>query len=419
MFDQLTAIAVEKEQPGVSRREIPDGKQRGLHLIVQPTGAKSWALRYRDVGGRPRKLTLGSWPSIDLAHARRLAAKALAAVADGRDPAGEKRAAKREAVRAEADSFEVLAERFLRERAMEKNRARTVREYARQLGYRLADDGELTRSGTGVIAEWRGRKASEIRRADVKALVGAIRARGARALANRTLAMLSIVFRWAVREEVIDENPCEGVERPASEKSRERVLEDRELARIWNACETLGFPFGPAFRLLILTGQRLGEVAGMSWSEVDLGDGIWSIPKERTKNGRAHIVPLPSTAIEILKSVPRIKGGYIFTIQGDQPIALGKAKSRLDRMIGEPPLEPWTLHDLRRTLATGLQRLGVRLEVTESVLNHVSGSRGGIAGVYQRHDWANEKRAALEAWAAQIDRILHPRPNVTALRGGA
>jgi integrase len=106
-------------------------------------------------------------------------------------------------------------------------------------------------------------------------------------------------------------------------------------------------------------------------------------------------VPLPAPAVEILGGVPRVIGDFVFTIDGDRPVALGKAKARLDAAIGEPALEPWTLHDLRSTVATGLQRLGIRLEVTEAVLNHVSGSRGGIAGVYQRHDWANEKRAAL------------------------
>jgi integrase len=415
MNNQLTAIAVENAPAESKRREVPDEKQPGLYLVIQPSGSKSWAFRYRDSTGRSRKLTLGSCSSVDLKQARRLALKHAAAVADGRDPATEKQQVKREAVRAAADAFEALAEWFIRERVMEKNRPRTVREYARQLGFRVDDDGALTKSGAGVVAEWRGRKGSEIERADVKRLIGAIRARGARVLANRTLATLSVLFGWAVSEDVIDENPCAEVERPASEESRERVLADGELARIWRACGALPYPFGPAFRLM--TGQRLGEVAGMPWRELDLTAGTWSLPGARAKNGKAHLVPLPAPAVEILGGVPRVKGDFVFTIDGDRPVALGKAKARLDAAIGEPALEPWTLHDLRRTVATGLQRLGIRLEVTEAVLNHVSGSRGGIAGVYQRHDWANEKRAALEAWARHVGDLVNgpAAQNVTEL----
>jgi integrase len=407
MSDQLTVMAIEKMQPGASRREIPDGKQRGLHLIVQTTGAKSWGVRYRDVTGRTRKLTLGSWPSVDLAQARKLASKAISAVADGRDPAAEKQKARREAVRAEEDSFEALAERFLRERAMEKNRSRTVREYARQLGFRLGEDGALTKSHGGIIIEWRGRRASEIKRADVKKLIGAIRARGAGVLANRTLATLSIIFGWAVKEEIIKENPCFGIERPSSEETRDRVLADEELVRIWKACDALGYPFGDSIKLMILTGQRRGEVAGMQWRELDLDAGTWSMPKERTKNGRSHIVPLPASAVELLQKVPRLPGDFVFTVDGAGPAsAFAHAKERLDDAI-DPALEPWTFHDLRRSLATGLQRLGIRLEVTEAVLNHVSGSRSGVAGIYQRHDWASEKRAALEAWSNHVLKIVN------------
>jgi integrase len=414
MSNQLTAIEVERMPAASVRQEIPD--EHGLYLVVQPSGAKSWAFRYRDLAGRSRKLTLGPYPSVDLKQARKLALKAAAAVAEGRDPAGEKREAKVEAARAATDAFETLAERFIRERVSERSRPRTVREYARQLGFRVGDDGALIKSGAGVVADWRGRKTSEIKRTDVKRLVGGIRARGARVLANRTLATLSALFGWAVSEDIIEENPCIGVERPASEVSRERVLEDDELARIWKACDELGYPFGAAIKLMILTGQRRGEVAGMTWREANLESGTWSLPGVRTKNARAHNVPLSAAAVDVLVGAPRIKGDFVFTVDGNGPItSFARAKERLDAAIAEPALERWTLHDLRRTVATGLQRLGIRLEVTESVLNHVSGTRGGIAGVYQRHDWAEEKAHALGGWADHVERIVAGAPVATVV----
>jgi integrase len=208
---------------------------------------------------------------------------------------------------------------------------------------------------------------------------------------------------------------------------RERVLSDAEVAEIWQAAGEASEPFGPIIRLLILTGQRRGEVAGMTWGELSDDLTIWSLPAERTKNGIAHNVPLSTLVRGLLQPVMRedpgkrhASGQLIFPGVAGTPFAgWSKAKIALDNAImarrakaaetgGKPPapLTPWNVHDLRRTVATGLQRLGVRLEVTEAVLNHVSGSRGGIAGVYQRHDWASEKRAALDAWATHVRSIV-------------
>jgi integrase len=224
---------------------------------------------------------------------------------------------------------------------------------------------------------------------------------------------------------------------------RERVLSDTEISQIWRAAGDAASPYGTIIRLLILTGQRRGEVAGMAWNEISEDLTTWMLPGERTKNGVAHSVPLSSLACDLLaaslpnepKDAKRVRASGALVLPGavGTPFAgWSKAKRALDKAIidnraktataagaSSSPLIPWSVHDLRRTVATGLQRLGIRLEVTEAVLNHISGSRGGIAGVYQRHDWAAEKRAALDAWAAHVFTAAQRQtksPNVVKLR---
>jgi integrase len=203
----------------------------------------------------------------------------------------------------------------------------------------------------------------------------------------------------------------EGLAGPPAASARDRVLSDEELAALWQATGSIGHPFGPLFRLLILTGQRREEVAGMDWSELDRETASWLIRSYRTKNRKAQLVPLSGVAVEIVDKLaddqewPR--SGYLFSTTGKTPVSgFSKAKRRLDELMAElldERFSPWRAHDVRRTVATGLQRLGIRFEVTEAILNHVSGSRSGVAGVYQRYDWAFEKRGALDAWAAHVE----------------
>jgi integrase len=210
---------------------------------------------------------------------------------------------------------------------------------------------------------------------------------------------------------------------------RDRVLTNDEIGEIWRAAGKLAAPYGSIVRFLILTGQRRGEVAGLKWDEITEDLQTWTLPGERTKNGVTHIVPLSAPVRELLRSLlpkdeieakrvlagRRAKGELALPGLAGTFAGWSKSKSVLDKAIvdaraeaakvgreASTPPEPWNVHDIRRSVATGLQRLGVRLEVTEAVLNHVSGSRGGIAGVYQRHDWAAEKRAALDAWASHV-----------------
>jgi integrase len=207
-----------------------------------------------------------------------------------------------------------------------------------------------------------------------------------------------------------------GIERPAPEQSRERVLADKELKSIWQAADELGHPYAGIVKLLILTGQRRNEIAGLRWSEIDLDVRSLHLPAQRTKNARAHDVPLSAQALAIVAGLPRlVDADLVFTVKRKPVTGFSRAKERLNGASG---VTDWTLHDIRRTVASGLQRLGVRLEVTEAVLNHKSGSMAGIVGVYQRHDYASEKRDALQRWADHVDALVSgAKANVVALRG--
>jgi integrase len=401
----LTDIAIRKllANPPPKRVEHPDGKVSGLFFITQPSGAASWAVRYR-FGGAPRKVTLGPIAVLDLKAARRAAEETRGAIARGEDPAVAKTAA-REAAKAEreaeGDKIEAVVAQFIERYA--KTKTRDWRETERLLK-------------RNVVERWPGKRLSEITKPMVHAMLDAIADRGSPIAANRVLAQLKVMCKWAVGRGIISASPCEGVAAPSSERgrARERVLSDDELRIVWKAADSIGWPFGPIVKLLLLTGARRDEVAQMEWRELDLERALWTLPASRSKNRREHAIPLSDTAIDVLRSLPRIeRSAFVFTTSGRTPVSgFSKAKPALDRAMAElsgegaSAIPDWVLHDLRRTVATNLQRLGVRLEVTEAVLNHVSGSRAGVVGVYQRHTWADEKRAALTAWAKRVEEIV-------------
>jgi integrase len=246
-----------------------------------------------------------------------------------------------------------------------------------------------------ILPAWRDRYITDITRQNVAALINGIIARGAPAKARQVHAYLHRMFKWLVVNGDIPANPMQGMEWPTKEKSRERVLTDDELTKVWNAAQ--GAP-GNVVKMLMLTGARLQEIAQLKWSEID-GDAIY-LSNGRTKNGKGHIIPLSVPAQKLLASLPRIQGDYVFTYNGERAISgWSVAKRKLDAACG---VKDWVIHDIRRTCATGLQKLGVSLPVTEAVLGHVSGSRSGIVGVYQKHNYATEKRAALEEWGAHV-----------------
>jgi integrase len=403
MAKRLTPVAVEKAKADPTRRrEIPDGGQPGLYLVIQSSGRKSWAVRYR-LHGRPCKLTLDGF--LGLAEARGKARAALDRIAKGGDPAAEKQANKP----TDGDLFGAVAVEFIEKYSKPKNRSWA--DSARMLGLRP----DLTPMPGGLAAKWRNRHIAEIKKRDVLDVLEAHVARGAPVIATRTLAAVRKLFNWTVARDMLKASPCAGIEAPAPVNRRERVLTDAEIKPLWSATAELGYPFGPMVRLLLLTGQRRGEVAEMDWSEVDLEAKLWTIPRERVKNEKEHLVPLSAAAIEVLEDLPGGRRGLVFTTNGVAPVSgFSKFKARLDKAMGGS--EAWTIHDLRRTVATGLQKLGVALPVTEAVLNHISGSRAGVVGIYQRYDYADEKRAALETWSRFVVSLTedHPASNVIA-----
>src|SRR5215471_4433750 len=386
----LTVRAVEAVRPGAERREIADGFLPGLYLVVQPTGAKSWAVRYRH-HGQPRKFTLGSFHAIDLKTARDLGAKARRAGAERRD-LGHERA---QARASQPDSIETVAAQFVERHCQRVNRPRTARETERLLR-------------RNVLPRWRGRSIDSITRRDVLDVLDRVVDAGAPIEANRVLAATRKMFSWAVSRDIIAASPCAGVKPPSPERSRDRTLNDDELRSVMLAADQIGWPFGPLVQLLALLGQRRDEVARMRWSEVDVEKHLWVLPLGRTKTGKtAHEVPLSTAAIEILKKIPRVAGSdLVFSANGSTAASgFSKAKRRIDALL--PPDTPhWTLHDLRRSFASGAARIGVGLPVVEKVLGHVGTSFHGVAGIYQRFDLADAKREALEAWGRHVDSLV-------------
>jgi integrase len=412
MAKALTAASIEKAKPNPDKRqEIPDGLLAGLYLIVQPSGSKSWAVRYRR-GTKPRKHTLGPYPTLGLLEAREQARKALLRVQAGGDPGLEKKIERRRAIDGK-DSFEAVARLFIERHQRKKNRS--WREAARLLGIipdpdeRDSDDPKtFVLVKNSITVRWRDQRVSEIKKADIIALLDDTVDRGAPIVANRTLATLRKLFNWSIERDLIEANPCTGVKPPAKEKSRDRVLSDDELGRVWTATEEIGWPFGPLIQLLILTAQRRDEVGALEWSELDLDKALWTLPRGRVKNDSGHEVPLSPTAVAVIQKLRRINGSkFVFTTNGKTPVSgYPKAKNAIVEKSG---VHEWRIHDLRRTVATGLARIGIALPVIERILNHVSGSFGGIVGVYQRHDFAAEMRAALDAWAREVKRIVAAR----------
>src|SRR5262249_2638005 len=325
--------------------------------------------------GVPRKLTLGSYPALGLKDARELGAKALGGVGEGGDAGREKT----EARSARVDSVDLVVEEFLDRHVRRSNRARTQEETERL--FRLH-----------ILPRWRGRMVRDITRRDIIDMVDRVVDGGSPVAANRTLTVVKTFFNWCVARDILTASPAQGVKPPTVEKSRDRVLDDAELKLVWEAADQVGYPFGTMTRLLIATGQRRDEVAKMRWDEIDLGRRLWALPRERVKADRPHEVPLSTIALDVLKAVPRLASSpYVFTTNGATPSSgFAKNKRKLDGLL--PANMPhWTLHDLRRSLASGLARLSVPVHVTEAVLNHRTGVISGITAVYQRYDYQAEK----------------------------
>jgi integrase len=399
----LTELSIQKLRPAANEYEVSDGKVSGLRVAVQPTGHKSFIVRYR-FAGRSRQLALGSYPALTLALARKRAQEANGAIAAGRDPGWEKKAA-REALRAaQVDEHRV-------EKVFEEFKAKYL---ARHVGAAWAREAERLMKAH-VLPKLGARRFGDVKRSDVRAVLGDIVDGGAPISANRTLAVLSRFCNWAVEQEIIAVSPCAGVKMPSAENERDRVLEGDELRLAWRAFESIGFPHGPIAQLLLLTGARRSEVGGMKWDELNVVARTWTLPKERSKNGISHEIPLSDAAISVIEKLPRFGGTFVFGAAGrTAPSGFSKAKSKVDAMILaegtaaglEAGPKPWVLHDLRRSAASGMASLGIAPHVVEAVLNHKSGTIKGVAKVYNRYSYMPEKRAALDAWARRLHEIV-------------
>ena len=432
----LTTAAVERYRPTGKRRVIRDGGSRSLYLVIQPSGAKSWLMRFRTPSGRIGKMVLGPTDlsgreaegepvigsPLTLQAARQLAAQVHRDRARGVDVIADHKS-RRHRQRAGADSFAAVARQFIEEHA--QTRTRRWQEVARMFGFRPEDLAQIP----GSLAErWNDRSVGEISAHDIWGVVDEARRIGvpgrparnpkpSEARGRALLAQLSSLFGWAVRRRLVDQNPCTGVHRPPAPRARERVLTNGEIVKFWRATDEIGGPFGAALKLLLLTGARLNEIAALRWDEVSEDGTQINLSGSRTKNHRAFALPLSDLARSIIASAPRIAGcDHVFTTNGHVPInGSSKIKVKLDRAMGDDP-PPWRIHDLRRTTVTGMAELGIRPDVIELCVNHVSGSRGGIAGVYNKSEQMAERRAALERWAAHVLGLVEGRPdNVIAI----
>jgi integrase len=392
----------------IGNLKCPDGKrdmlvfddeQRGLGVRVTAGGSKTYLAQY-NWHGRKRRIPLGSCSGVSLAKARDAVRAIMGDVAKGIDPATERKKAAAEAHRKAAHEALTLSALLEDWQALHlaSKRPRYAAEAVRALRRAFKNHLDLP--------------AADLDRATAVKALDAMARQGSPAMAAQTAAYGKAAYGWAVKRGALSVNPF--VNLPAAPTvKRDRVLSDDELAAIWRATDGIG-PFSGIVRLLILTGQRREEVAGMTWAELSGDFSTWIIPASRAKNGATHLVPLSAQAQDLLRNVHRFGELVLGPFNN-----WARAKAALDVKSG---VTEWRLHDLRRTAATGLQRLGVRLEVTEQVLNHISGSRAGIVGVYQRHDFASEKRAALDAWGAHVLAVVEGRAatdNVVALRESA
>jgi integrase len=393
---RLTAKAVDLPLPKGKLDHIEfDDDIPGFGLRIREGGSRTWVFQYK-IGGKQRRMVLGRATAIKAEKARAIAGEYHEQVGRGRDPAGEKAVRKVKA----ADTLDELVRRYLE---VKKDELRP-RSYA-----------EVTRHLDVYARPLHRLPLSSIDRTIVKGRLDQVAKDSGSVTANRARASMSAMFVWGMTEGLADNNPVIST-RKREEKSRDRVLSDAELKVIWSSVDD--DHYGAIIKLLMLTGQRANEIAGLRWSEIDFDRGAILLPAERTKNGRAHQVPIAGTVLEILEAHPRTDERDLVFGYGAGPFSgWSKAKETLDAAIGDKIAAHWVPHDLRRTAATRMADLGVQPHVIEAVLNHVSGHRAGVAGIYNRAMYAAEKAQALNLWADHIASILAGRKsNVTKLR---
>ena len=463
MAKALTVTAIANLRPGDRRREIPDPGFRGLYLLLQPTGAKVWAMRINRPDGRRAKLTLGPYNATELAgvpvigqplslpaaralaaEVKRQSAQALDVAAQHQTDKRRRRAASREH---QVNTFGIAARNFIDGYKVPKTgrKPRRWHENARMLGLNYPKvGGEPTVIHHGLCDRWAEKPIAEIDADLVYHVIEEARRHGAPGLERRSKGatdsvgrkmadVLSKMFGWLKDHRRIATNPCIDAHRPPPPAARERVLNTKvnvrgadELRWLWQATHAIGSPFGPMVKLLLLTGCRLNEVARMERRELSDDLATFHLPGIRAKNNRGIDISLPPLAREILEGMPKGKGPFVFSTNDKTPVSgFSKYKTRFDRlMLAEAAkdkvtvIAPWRLHDLRRTCASGMGDIGCLPHVVEATLNHLSGVKAGVAGIYNTATYDSERREALVRWADHVASVVMGREaKVVPFRG--
>lgn len=388
MRKKLTPKLLDNLPPAEGKRyEVRDELLPGLHIRVSNAGAKVWYLATR-VDAVSRRIKLGTYPILSLKDAREQAQMILRDIQLGT---------------------------FQRHDVEPAPKVLTLGDVIPQFITRYAQrhtkDWKGTESVLLRMSGLHGMAINAIKRVDVvrelERLISDIGENGGKGTrANRGLAAIKKLYSWCVDQGIVEISPVDGLKPLIKEVSRDRYLTDDEIIAYWNGCEAEGYPFEQFGKLLLLTGQRRDEIASMRWSELDMHRGTLTLKAERTKNGSAHIVPLSRQALDILRSIPRFLGSeYVFTSTGRTAISgFGRFKNRLDTFVGIDA-ENWRLHDMRRTAATNMAILKVQPHIIEAVLNHKSGIVSGVASIYNRHAYFDEKQEALQTWANYVERL--------------
>jgi integrase len=399
---------------------IPDGVVRSLGARAMPSGEISFVLvkRYPRNPKHPTRVSLGLYGELTIEEAREKARRWLELLKRGVDPRDEEERHRQATLRRQENSFAAVADQFIKRHVSKTRKAAVV---ARELQREFID-------------RWGARPITEITQHDVVAVIDEAVDRDAPYQAHNLLGHVRTLFNWAIARGVygLDRSPCDRL-RPAAvigkKSARQRILNDDEIRALWAACDTVEYPYGPLFRLLLLTGQRKSEVAEASWPEFDLNGKLWTIPASRMKADAPHVVPLSPAAIAVLSELPRFKSGeFLFsTTFGKKPVSgFSKAKTRLDTVMlaklheltgsHKRKIEPFVIHDIRRTMRTGLSALPIPDLVRELVIAH---TKPGLHKVYDQFAYLDEKRHALDLWAGRLRDIITPSPaNVVAIAGG-
>ena len=374
----LTELAIRKAKPADKRYDLFDASVRGLGLRVATSGTKSWFMMRR-FNGRMLRTTFGRYPEVPLALARLKAPDVLADMADGQT-AGQRR----------TDLFRVVLDEWLKK---DQTKNKSIHQ-VRVAMYKHA----LPAFGPMPVAS--------ITKRDVNRLIDKIVDSGSPVAANRVLAFTKRFFSWCKERDILELSPAEAIRPPSKEKTRDRVLTLEEIKGFWAACGQMGYPWGPIFQLLLLTGARLREVSQASWDEVSIADGTLSLPSSRTKNARPHQIQLSDQALSIIQALPKVGGhDLLFTTNGKTPVSgFSKVKKRLDIMSD---VTNWRFHDLRRSFAThSTEKLSISPVIADKILNHATGQVRGVAAIYQHGEYLEDRRAALQKWGNFIQELV-------------